>query len=61
VFGPVLNPSSPHGLASIEVEYEEQVPKLIAEDPAAVAGIMTTEFYNYKPPHSFTKFVFKFR
>ena len=48
VFGPVLNPSAPHGLAIIEVENEEQVPKLIAEDPAVVAGIMTTEFYPMK-------------
>ncbi|MGC5328103.1 YciI family protein [Brevibacillus sp. SYSU BS000544] len=45
VFGPVLNPTSPHGLAIIEVENEAQVPKLIAEDPAVMAGIMTTEFY----------------
>ncbi|MEH7549044.1 YciI family protein [Neobacillus vireti] len=45
VFGPVLNPSAPHGLAVIEVEYEAQVPKLIAEDPAVIAGIMTTEFF----------------
>jgi uncharacterized protein YciI len=48
VFGPVLHPSAPHGLAIIEVENEEQVPKLIAEDPAVVAGIMTTEFYPMK-------------
>ena len=45
VFGPVLNPSAPHGLAVIEVENEAQVPKLIAEDPAEIAGIMTTEFF----------------
>ncbi|MGF6949431.1 uncharacterized protein YciI [Neobacillus sp. B4I6] len=48
VFGPVLNPSAPHGLAIIEVENEEQVPKFISEDPAVVAGIMTTEFYPMK-------------
>lgn len=45
VFGPVLNPTAPHGLAIIEVENEAQVPKLVAEDPAVMAGIMTTEFY----------------
>jgi uncharacterized protein YciI len=45
VFGPVLNPATPQGLAIIEVENEAQVPILIAEDPAVVAGIMTTEFY----------------
>lgn len=45
VFGPVQNPSEPHGLAIIEVENEAQVPNLIAEDPAVIAGIMTTEFY----------------
>ncbi|MDQ1143998.1 uncharacterized protein YciI [Bacillus sp. SORGH_AS 510] len=48
VFGPVLNPAEPHGLAIIEVENEEQVPKLIAEDPAVIAGLMTTEFYPMK-------------
>ncbi|WP_338452713.1 YciI family protein [Niallia oryzisoli] len=48
VFGPVLNPSAPHGLAIIEVEKEEQVPKLIAQDPAVIARIMTTEFYPMK-------------
>ena len=48
VFGPVLNHSDPHGLAIIEVENEEQVPKLIAEDPAVIAGIMKTEFYLMK-------------
>lgn len=48
VFGPVLNPSAPHGLAIIEVENEGQVPKLISEDPAVISGIMTTEFYPMK-------------
>ncbi|MEH7076563.1 YciI family protein [Neobacillus drentensis] len=48
VFGPVLNPSAPHGLAIIEVENVEEVPKLIAEDPAVIAGIMTTEYYPMK-------------
>ena len=45
IFGPVLNPKAPMGLAIIEVENEAQVPKLIAEDPAVIAGIMTMEFY----------------
>ncbi|MBP0726983.1 hypothetical protein J5Y03_17635 [Bacillus sp. RG28] len=45
VFGPVLNPTAPQGLAIIEVENEAQVPILIAEDPAVITGIMTTEFY----------------
>ncbi|PLS03318.1 YciI family protein [Neobacillus cucumis] len=48
VFGPVLNPSAPHGLAIIEVENEAQVPKLVEEDPAVMAGIMITEFYPMK-------------
>lgn len=48
VFGPVLNPSAPHGLAIIEVETEAQVPKLIEEDPAVISGIMTTKFYPMK-------------
>jgi uncharacterized protein YciI len=45
VFGPVLNPSAPQGIAIIEVENETLVPKLIEEDPAVIAGLMTTEFY----------------
>lgn len=48
VFGPVFNPNAPHGLAIIEVENEAQVSKLITEDPAVMAGIMTTEFYPMK-------------
>ncbi|MCA0756321.1 YciI family protein [Paenibacillus sp. N4] len=45
VFGPVRKPDDPHGLAVIEVENADQVPKLIAEDPAVIAGLMATEFY----------------
>jgi uncharacterized protein YciI len=45
VFGPVLNPKAPHGLAIIEVENAEQVSQLVSEDPAVIAGLMTTEFY----------------
>ncbi|MGG1675441.1 YciI family protein [Neobacillus sp. NRS-1170] len=48
VFGPVLNPKEPHGLAIIEVGMEDQVPKLIAEDPAVIGGVMTVEFYPMK-------------
>ncbi|WP_413306287.1 YciI family protein [Bacillus sp. 1P10SD] len=48
VFGPVLNPVAPHGLAIIEVENEAQVPILIEKDPAVMAGIMTTEFHPMK-------------
>lgn len=48
VFGPVLNPAAPYGLAIIEVENEEQVPKIIEEDPAVIARLMTTEFYPMK-------------
>ncbi|WP_286138300.1 hypothetical protein [Bacillus sp. AFS055030] len=29
----------------IEVENEEKFPKLIEEDPAKIAGIMTTEYH----------------
>ncbi|SFT27223.1 YciI family protein [Paenibacillus sp. BC26] len=45
VFGPVLKPNDPHGIAIIEVESIDQVPQLIAEDPAVIAGLMTMEFY----------------
>ncbi|WP_336776222.1 YciI family protein [Paenibacillus sp. MMO-58] len=45
VFGPVQKPDDPHGLAVIEVENADQVTKLIAEDPAVTAGLMTTDFY----------------
>ncbi|WP_273386941.1 YciI family protein [Cohnella zeiphila] len=36
IFGPVRKPNDPHGLAIIEVENADQVPKLIAEDPAVM-------------------------
>ena len=45
VFGPVINPKAPHGLAILEVENAEQVSQLVTEDPAVLAGLMTTEFY----------------
>ncbi|MWC29193.1 YciI family protein [Paenibacillus sp. MMS18-CY102] len=45
IFGPVRKPNDPHGLAVIEVESADQVPQLIAEDPAVIAGIMATDFY----------------
>lgn len=48
VFGPVLKPNDPQGLAIIEVENAEQVTQLIAEDPAVIAGVMTMEFYPMK-------------
>lgn len=48
VFGPVLNPNDPHGITIVEVENEEQVPKLIAEDPGVIAGILKTDFYSMK-------------
>ncbi|MFB5265656.1 YciI family protein [Paenibacillus enshidis] len=48
VFGPVLNPKSPHGLAIIEVENAEQVSPLVTEDPAFIAGLLTAEFYPMK-------------
>lgn len=48
VFGPVLKPNDPHGLAIIEVENAEQASRLIAEDPAVIAGAMTVEFYPMK-------------
>ncbi|RIX52142.1 hypothetical protein D3P08_14315 [Paenibacillus nanensis] len=46
VFGPVLkNPAAPNGLGIVEAENEAQVSKWIAEDPAVIGGVMTTEFY----------------
>ncbi|WP_217593822.1 YciI family protein [Cohnella sp. GbtcB17] len=48
VFGPVLDPQSPYGLAIIEVERTEQVEQLIAQDPAVIAGLMTAEYYPMK-------------
>lgn len=48
VFGPVLKPDEPHGLAIIEVESKVQAMKLISEDPANIAGVMTFECYPMK-------------
>ncbi|MCZ8521360.1 MULTISPECIES: YciI family protein [Paenibacillus] len=45
IFGPILKPNDPHGLAIVEVETADQVPQLMAEDPAVIAGLMTMEFY----------------
>lgn len=45
VFGPVHKPNDPHGLAILEVDNTDQVLELISEDPAVVAGIMTTNYY----------------
>lgn len=48
VFGPVLHPQSPHGIAIVEVENEEQAAQVILQDPAVVAGLMTAEYYPMK-------------
>lgn len=45
VFGRVLKPNDPHGLGIIEVENADEVPQLISEDPAVIAGLMTVDFY----------------
>lgn len=39
VFGPVLDPAGPYGLAVVEVDGPEQVDRIIAGDPAVRGGL----------------------
>ena len=41
VFGPVLHPAGPYGLAVVEVADQEHVDRIIAADPAVRAGLKT--------------------
>ena len=41
VFGPVLDPAGPYGLAVVEVDGPEHVERVIAADPAVRAGLKT--------------------
>ena len=41
VFGPVLDPAGPYGLAVVEADDPEHVERIIAADPAARSGLRT--------------------
>ncbi len=41
VFGPVLDPAGPYGLAVVEVDGPEHVERIIAADPAVRSGLKT--------------------
>ncbi len=41
VFGPVLDPAGPYGLAVVEVDDQEHVDRIIAADPAVRSGLKT--------------------
>ena len=41
VFGPVLDPAGPYGLAVVEVDDEEQMARVAADDPAVKGGLQT--------------------
>ncbi len=41
VFGPVLDPAGPYGLAVVEVDDQEHAGRVIAADPAVRGGIKT--------------------
>lgn len=41
VFGPVLDPAGPYGLAVVEVAGPEHVERIIAADPAVRSGLET--------------------
>jgi len=45
VFGPVFDPKGGYGLGIVEVENEEQVHTLVADDPAVKSGLLITKFY----------------
>ena len=44
VFGPVLDPAGPYGLAVVEVDDPERVEKITAADPAVRGGLRTEVF-----------------
>jgi len=48
LFGPVLEPPTPWGLAVIEVEGEDDIRPLQDNDPAVQAGILKYEVYPMK-------------
>ncbi|MCX7711103.1 MAG: YciI family protein [Clostridia bacterium] len=52
VFGPVFDPKGGYGLGVVEVENEDQVRLLIANDPAVIAGLFKEE---YTPMLAITK------
>ena len=41
VFGPVLDPAGPYGLAVVEADDPEHVERIIAADPAVRSGLRT--------------------
>ncbi|MBV9446061.1 MAG: hypothetical protein JO345_09230 [Streptosporangiaceae bacterium] len=45
VFGPVADPAGSWGLAAVEVESEQDVHRLGAEDPAITSGMATYTVY----------------
>ncbi len=49
VFGPVIDPKGVWGVAIVEVEDETELRSLLANDPAAKAGVLTEEIYPMGP------------
>lgn len=47
-FGPVLDPKGMYGLGIIEVENDDQVNNLIADDPAIKSGLGRMEIYQMR-------------
>lgn len=45
IFGPVLDPKGAYGLGIIEVENEDEVHTLAADDPAVKSGLGRMEIY----------------
>jgi uncharacterized protein len=45
VFGPVFDPKGGYGLGIAEVENEEQVIELLANDPAVTSGLLKAEYH----------------
>ena len=55
VFGPVLDPAGPYGLAVVEVSDRAHVDRIIAADPAVRAGLKTEVYPMLDPvvrPHT---------
>ncbi len=45
VYGPVLDPKGGYGIGVVEVDSEEQVKELMANDPAAKSGLGWYEYF----------------
>ena len=48
IYGPVSDPKGTYGMAVVEIEDENQIPSMIANDPAVINNLGTYEYYPMK-------------